>query len=127
MRAQARLAMVVALGIVASLQTTAFFVRADACWFLRMPASQRPPCCGLANKTRFTREGGDCCKHLVLDESVPATTVTTNPPVALAPVAPVVFFVDVVTPRPSVESAPPQARGPPPRPFHPTSTTVLRV
>jgi hypothetical protein len=118
---------VLALGAVSSLGTAAFFVRADACWFLRMPASKRPPCCSLSTKTRFTPEGGDCCKHLVLDETVPATEVASTPPIAPSPVASIAFVLPAERAAREGVRPPALARGPPPRPFHPTATTVLRV
>ncbi|MBX3248443.1 MAG: hypothetical protein KF901_14785 [Myxococcales bacterium] len=130
MRRTSTLATLVAvLALATSLQTVAFFERASACWFLRMPASTRPPCCDLATKTRFTAPGGDCCKHLVLDETTDARLVTADASVPLAPVVATRAAIPDLAAAPLRRTLPPPAaRGPPPpRPFHPTRTTVLRV
>ena len=128
MRAQGWLTVGIAsLAIAASLQTAAFFVRADACWHLRRTVAERPPCCALAGQTRFTAEGGDCCKLLVLDETGVAIELGPAPVAAFALAAPVLRW-QLVASRPRAVSRPsPFARGPPPSPFHPTATTVLRV
>lgn len=118
---------IASLAVIASLQTVAFFARADACWHLRRTVAERPPCCALAGQTRFTAEGGDCCKLLVLDEAGVAIELASAPTLSLAIVA-AAMHRPLVALRPREVSMPsPLARGPPPRPFDPTATTVLRV
>ncbi len=128
MRAKEWLTVAIAsLAVAVSLQTAAFFVRADACWHLRRTIAERPPCCALAGQTRFTAEGGDCCKLLVLDETGVAIELGTAPIAALALAAPALRWQRVVSSPRAVSRPSAFARGPPPPPFHPTATTVLRV
>jgi len=108
-------------------QTAAFAARAYDCRFMRMTASERPGCCASSARDRFTRPGGDCCKHLVVEESTPATgpdSVHTVPP-SLAATAPT--HLEVIARVAHARAVPPRAvQRPPPIPI-PTETIVLRV
>lgn len=97
-----------------------------ACRFLRMTAAERPECCDLALKDRFTRPGGDCCKSFTWEASEPAADVAHGHDVPLAFITQRLAWV---APRPawtSLEAPSPFARGPPPLPIA-TKTIVLRI
>jgi len=108
-------------------QAAAFAARAYDCRFMRMTASERPGCCSLSARDRFTRPGGDCCKHLVVEEATPATGtdfVHTVPP-SLPATTPAQLAVPARVAH--LRAVPPRAvQRPPPIPI-PTETIVLRV
>ncbi len=115
---------VLALSVTAS--GASYLKRAHACRYMSLPQAVRAPCCSLGGTTRFTPPGGDCCKHLNLDASVPAGTTDSGVEVPMPMVA-VVTFAPMVQPARLLREAPAvRARAPPPR-WRPTDFTVLRI
>lgn len=118
---------VVTLALLASatlLEGVVYAQKADACWFQRMPHSARPPCCDLVGKTRFTREGGDCCKLFSWDEGDPRAL--SDAPTAVAPAALMVLPRVAMSPlrRAIAIEATPRSRAPP---WRPTDTVRLLI
>ncbi len=105
----------------------AFLERAELCRFMRMTASERPPCCDLGGVDRFTRVGGDCCKHLIVEASEPAGTVTYDASVPAArPIDALVSLEE--RPRLVAEDATDSSAYEHPPPLSPSTTsTVLLI
>lgn len=116
------------LALASTLSSVSYFMAADSCWFTRMTSAERPPCCDLGGRDRFTMPGGDCCKtlHYEAAELVELTEALADiAPAAVAPFEPAAL----VHIRPGHPLAiEPRARPPPP-PTLPliTRTIVLRV
>ncbi len=116
---------VLGLGVVTVLEGVAYAKRANACWFMRLTIEERPSCCDLMGKTRFTLPGGDCCKLLTLEEAEP--TALTDATASIAPVASCVQLVDVSGAAPlTTESCVPARARAPPR-WRTTDTIVLLI
>ncbi|MEM9073712.1 MAG: hypothetical protein AAGE52_34800 [Myxococcota bacterium] len=120
------LAAIVALLAVSSvLEAVAYAEQANACWFMRLPQAERPPCCDLMGKTRFTLPGGDCCKFFVYDEG--DARALSDVPTDVPPAGVVVFARTTVANAPTrISSTTARARAPPPR-WRPTDTVRLLI
>lgn len=116
---------VVFLGAVSVTHGIVYAQKAESCWFMRLTQDERPECCSLVGKTRFTPVGGDCCKLFLWDDAEPGATtdVPTSVPVALL----------VELPRLALVHHEPTSRGPAigraraPPPWRPTDTIRLLI
>ena len=106
------------------LEGVAYAQKADACWFQRLPQSARPDCCDLVGKTRFTPEGGDCCKLFRWEEGEPRASSDASPDVLPAML---VATLRVAAPQiraRGIDRPVPSSRAPP---WRPTDTVRLLI
>jgi len=106
------------------LEGVAYADRADACWFQRLPQAERPVCCDLVGKTRFTLPGGDCCKLFTWDEGDPRAMTDVGSDVAPAMIVLLPRIAEPVAPALVAIAAAPRARAPP---WRPTDTVRLLI
>ncbi len=107
-------------------QAVLYSVQVSACWFTRMPASERPVCCDFSAKDRFTPPGGDCCKSFTWEASDPASDTLADHDVAPARLVIAFAAPAVWTPEERTVTTAYAARGSPPI-RRVTETIVLRL